>query len=71
MKAKRLLAILMREPPNYRIARQAGSHRTMKAAGRPTFSFAHHDRKDLSPGEVRAVLVKQVGLEEREALDLL
>jgi predicted RNA binding protein YcfA (HicA-like mRNA interferase family) len=71
MKAKRLLAILMREPLNYRVARQRGSHRTLKAPGRPTVRFAWHDREELSPGEVRTVLVRQVGLEEREALDLL
>jgi predicted RNA binding protein YcfA (HicA-like mRNA interferase family) len=71
MKAKRLLAILMREPLNYRVARQAGSHRTLKAPGRPTVRFAWHDREELAPGEVRDVLVKQVKLEQTEALDLL
>ncbi len=71
MKAKRLFAILTREPLNYRVARQRGSHRTLMAFGRPTFTFAYHDREDLSPGEVRTILVKRVGLDEREALDLL
>lgn len=71
MKAKRLLAILMREPLNYRIARQRGSHRRLKAEGRRPFSFAFHDRDDLTPGEVRFVLVCEVGLDEAEALDLL
>jgi predicted RNA binding protein YcfA (HicA-like mRNA interferase family) len=71
MKAKRLLAILMREPLNYRIARQRGSHRRMKAPGRKSFTFAWHDREDLTPGEVRFVLLSEVGLAEADALDLL
>jgi predicted RNA binding protein YcfA (HicA-like mRNA interferase family) len=71
MKAKRLLAVLMREPLNYRIARRSGSHRRLKAPGRPSFTFAWHDREELSPGEVRDVLVHTVGLAASEALDLL
>jgi predicted RNA binding protein YcfA (HicA-like mRNA interferase family) len=71
MKAKRLLAVLMREPLNYHVVRQTGSHRRMKAFGRPSFSFAFHDSRELRPYEVRRVLIEQVGLEEREALDLL
>jgi predicted RNA binding protein YcfA (HicA-like mRNA interferase family) len=71
MKAKRLLAVLMREPLNYRVVRQTGSHRKLAAPGRPTLRFAWHDREELAPGEVRMVLVKQARLEESEALDLL
>ena len=71
MKAKRLLAVLMREPLNYRIVHQTGSHRKLEAPGRPPLRFAWHDRKELAPGEVRMVLVRQARLEESEALDLL
>lgn len=71
MKAKRLLAVLMREPLGYRIARQKGSHRTLIAPERPRFVFAFHDGRTLAPGLVRSVLVDDVGLEEQEALDLL
>ncbi|WP_445152310.1 type II toxin-antitoxin system HicA family toxin [Baekduia sp. Peel2402] len=71
MKAKRLLAILTREPLNYRVARQRGSHRWMVAPGREPFPFAWHDRRTLAPGEVREVLVCKVGLDEDEARDLL
>jgi predicted RNA binding protein YcfA (HicA-like mRNA interferase family) len=71
MKAKRLFAILTREPLNYRVARQRGSHRWLTAPGRPSFTFAFHDRHDLRPRDVRRVLIDHVGLEEREALDLL
>jgi predicted RNA binding protein YcfA (HicA-like mRNA interferase family) len=71
MKARRLLAILMREPLNYRVVRQSGSHRWLTAPGRPSFTFAFHDRRGLLPREVRKVLVKDVGLAEADARDLL
>ena len=70
MKARRLLAILMREPLNYRVVRQTGSHRTLRAPGRRQIVFAFHGR-ELKPREVRHVLVTEVGLAESEALDLL
>lgn len=71
IKARRLLAVLMSEPLNYRIVRQRGSHRTLIAPGRPRIVFAFHDRKEISGGLVREILVKRIGLEESEALDLL
>ena len=71
IKARRLLAILMREPLNYRIVRQRGSHRTLAAPGRPRFVFAFHDRDEIPGGLVREILVKKNGLDEAEALDLL
>jgi predicted RNA binding protein YcfA (HicA-like mRNA interferase family) len=71
MKARRLLAILMREPLNYRVVRQTGSHRILRAPDRPRVVFAFHDGEEIKPREVRKVLVKEVGLAESEALDLL
>jgi predicted RNA binding protein YcfA (HicA-like mRNA interferase family) len=71
MKARQLLAILMREPLNYRIVRQRGSHRRLAAPGRPSFTFAFHDGRELLPREVRNVLVKDAGLAQAEARDLL
>jgi predicted RNA binding protein YcfA (HicA-like mRNA interferase family) len=71
MKAKRLLAVLMREPLNYRVVRQRGSHRWLAAPERPSFTFAAHDREELRPRDVRDYLVCKVGLGESEALDLL
>ena len=71
IKASDLLKILEREPLNYRVARQSGSHRRLKSPGRPTITFAFHDRRSLAPSEVRAVLVKDVGLAVDEALALL
>lgn len=71
MKARRLLAILMREPLNYRVVRQTGSHRTLRAPGRPRVLFAAHDRDTIPPGLLRTILVRDVGLDERAARDLL
>jgi len=70
MKASRLLKVLVSDV-GYRVTRQAGSHRRLMCDGRPPITWAYHDRKSLSPGEVRRVLVKQVGLAEDEALALL
>lgn len=71
MKARKLLAVLMREPLGYRVVRQRGSHRILAAPGRPRLTYAFHDRQNIPPGVVRDVLVHQVGLEEQDALDLL
>jgi predicted RNA binding protein YcfA (HicA-like mRNA interferase family) len=71
LKATKLLRILQSDPLNYRITRQAGSHRRLRAEGRPPLTWAFHDRRTLAPGEVRRVLVNQVGLAEDEARRLL
>lgn len=71
MKAKRLLAVLEREPLNYRVSRQSGSHRRMEAPGRPPMTFAFHDKATIPSGLVRKVLVRDAGLAEDEARKLL
>jgi predicted RNA binding protein YcfA (HicA-like mRNA interferase family) len=71
LKAKRLLTILMAKPLEYRIVRQSGSHRRMESEGRPSLTFAFHDGATIPGGMVRKILVQQVGLDEREARDLL
>ncbi len=71
MKARRLLGILISDPLDYEVTRQAGSHRRLKAEGRPPLTWAYHDRRTLAPGEVRRILVHHVGLAEDEALRLL
>jgi predicted RNA binding protein YcfA (HicA-like mRNA interferase family) len=71
MRWPRLRGILTRDPLNYRITRQAGSHRTLEADGRPTLHLAFHDRQDLPGGMVRKILVQDVGLTEDEAKALL
>jgi predicted RNA binding protein YcfA (HicA-like mRNA interferase family) len=71
MKAKRLLAVLERKPLDYRAARQSGSHRRMEAPGRPSLTFAFHDKATIPAGLVRKILVRDVGLAEDEARKLL
>ena len=71
MKAKRLLAVLERQPLGYRIARQAGSHRRMEAPNYPPLTFAFHDNATVAGGLVRKILTQDVGLAEDEARGLL
>jgi predicted RNA binding protein YcfA (HicA-like mRNA interferase family) len=71
IKSRRLLRVLMSEPLGYVEVRRSGSHRRLKADGRPALTWAFHDSRTLSPTEVRRVLVNQVGLAEDEALKLL
>ena len=71
MKARELLAVLMREPLSYQVVRQRGSHRRLKAQARPSITFAFHDGATIAPGLVRKILCRDVGLGEDEALKLL
>lgn len=65
-----MLTVLRREL-GYEIVRQRGSHRRLEAAGRPALTFAFHNSESLSPGVVRDILVKQVGLSQDEALKVV
>jgi len=67
MKARRL----MREPLGYRVVRQSGSHRTLRAPGRPRVLFAFHDRQTVRSHTVRDILCRQVGFEAEHARELL
>lgn len=71
MKARELLAVLQREPLGYEIVKQNGSHRQLRAEGRNPLTFAFHDGVTVAPGLVRKILVKDVGLDQDEALGLL
>jgi predicted RNA binding protein YcfA (HicA-like mRNA interferase family) len=71
MKAKRLLAVLEREPLKYEVARQSGSHRRMRSPDHPPLTFAFHDGATIPGGLVRKILVRDVGLDEEEARKLL
>jgi predicted RNA binding protein YcfA (HicA-like mRNA interferase family) len=48
MKARDLLAVLTREPLSYEVVRQRGSHRRLKAPGRPPITFAFHAKSALA-----------------------
>ncbi|GAA2445254.1 MULTISPECIES: type II toxin-antitoxin system HicA family toxin [Streptomyces] len=69
LKAQAMLRVL--SGLGYMITRQKGSHRRLEADGMPPLTFAFHDGASLSPGEVRDILVKQVGLLEDEALKVV
>lgn len=71
VKAKRLLAILERKPLNYRVQRQAGSHRWLLSPDYPPLLFAFHDRATVRPQVVRKILLRDVGLAMDEARKLL
>ena len=72
LKAKALLAVLMRKPLLYRIERQRGSHRTLVSeAAYPKLMFSFHDGATIPPGAVKKILTKDIGLNEQEALTLL
>lgn len=71
LKARKLLAVLRREPLSYTVTRQRGSHRTMESPRYPRLLFSFHDGADIAPGLVRKILVGDVGLTQDEALELL
>jgi predicted RNA binding protein YcfA (HicA-like mRNA interferase family) len=71
MKAGKFLSVLTREPLNYEITRQSGSHRTLEAPGRPKLLWSYSDTASVPPGVIRKYLVKQIGLSEDQALALL
>jgi predicted RNA binding protein YcfA (HicA-like mRNA interferase family) len=71
MKARKLLAVLMREPLGYAVIRQEGSHKILVAEGFPRLVWGHHDGATIPPGLVRTILVKQVGLAVDQALELI
>lgn len=71
MKARRLLALLQREPLGYRVVRQSGSHRRLESPNHPPLTFAFHDGATLPGGLVRKILTKDVGLADEQARKLL
>lgn len=70
LKARALLRLLMNEL-GYQIERQSGSHRRLVADGRPSITFAFHDKSTVSPRTVGVILVQQVGLTPEEAREVL
>jgi len=72
MKARELRRVLQRPPLSYRTGTsRGGSHVWLEAQGRPRLRFAFHDGATVPPGLVRDILVRQVGLTEAEAIDVL
>jgi predicted RNA binding protein YcfA (HicA-like mRNA interferase family) len=71
MRWPQLRRILEREPLNYRIVHQEGSHRTLEAEGRPRLRLSFHDDAEIASGQIRTILVRDVGLTVDEARGLL
>lgn len=71
MKARRLRAVLERQPLKHRAVRQTGSHRRLLSPDYPPLVFAFHDRETVRPQVVRDILLEDVGLAEDEARKLL
>lgn len=69
MKSSDLLHILAHL--GYIEYRRVGSHRRLKANGRPDLTFAFHDGQTVPPGLVRKILAKDVGLSEDEIREIL
>jgi predicted RNA binding protein YcfA (HicA-like mRNA interferase family) len=66
LKPKQLLRVLALL--GYAPIATKGSHVKLAAAGRPTLTFAFHAGATISPGVVRDILMKQVGLDKDDAL---
>jgi predicted RNA binding protein YcfA (HicA-like mRNA interferase family) len=71
MKGRDLLAVLRRKPLNYKIVRQSGSHRTLRAGGRPDLLFSFGNSTTIPPGLVRKILIQDIGLDPDEAHRIL
>ncbi len=71
MKARQLERILCGSALGYEVVRRSGSHRTLRAPGRPDVTFSFHDHQTVGPAIVRKVLTKEVGLSDEEAEALL
>lgn len=73
LKARQLRRVLERRPLSYRVDNDTpGSHTVLISEnGYPRLVWAFHDGQTLSPGLVRNILEKQVGLSEEEATALL
>ena len=69
LKGRQLKQMLARA--GYSAERTRGSHMRMVAAGRPSFTLAYHDKADVSPSAVKAVLERQAKLSPDEIKALL
>lgn len=63
VKAKRVLAALVRI--GWELAWQRGSHRRLKRAGWPNYTFAFHDSDEVGPS-LLAQIAKKTGLKPED-----
>lgn len=73
LKASELFRALKRKPLNYRdVTVGGGSHRKyVSSAGYPDLLLAFHKGATIPRGLVRKILIKDVGLTEDQALEIL
>ena len=71
LKSKQFLKILMREPLNYSIVRIVGSHKTLSSVTFPTISYSFHQNKEISGHVVKRILMKNIGLTQQQALEVI
>jgi len=73
MKARELRRVLERAPLSYSAKPSSGGSHTILSSknGYPDLLWAFHDRQTISPGLVRNILAKQVGMSEDDAMGLL
>ena len=72
MKVSTFLRTLLRDPLNYEIIRQNGSHRTLESSsGYPRLLFSGHEGDEMGPIRIKNVLTNQIGLSVDEAIRLL
>ncbi|MGD0773460.1 MAG: type II toxin-antitoxin system HicA family toxin [Candidatus Solibacter sp.] len=63
VKAKQLLSALQRI--GWEVAWQKGSHRRLKRAGWPNYTFAFHDHEEVGPG-LLSQIAKKTGLQPED-----
>lgn len=71
VKGRQLYGTLARKPLNYQQVRQRGSHRSLRSEKYPPLTLSFDDGDTIPAGLVRKILVKEVGLDDDEALGLL
>jgi predicted RNA binding protein YcfA (HicA-like mRNA interferase family) len=71
MKTKELIKCLCRFPLCYKIHRQRGSHRILKSPSYPDLRIGYHDTAEVSGSFVRNLLMKEVGLSEKMAREII
>jgi predicted RNA binding protein YcfA (HicA-like mRNA interferase family) len=71
MKSRKFLALLFREPLNYYIVSQRGSHRKLKSKSYPTIQYSFHNSRELSGIEIKKILITVIGLSLEQGLELI
>ena len=71
MKIRILLRILQKEPLNYFLVRQTGSHRLFRSNNYPDLTISYHDSVEVSGSYIRDLLIKKVQLTSFEAREIL